>query len=83
MSEEKKPTPSTNIPLLSFQKSKQKGAAVAEILEVNAIKRKKPSKFFLKCQVSQIQKEHKVTIPIKNINLNENKMSNSNFTGEF
>ena len=47
------------------------------------MKRKGPTKFFLKSQVSQIQKEHKMSIPIKTISLNEHKMSNLNITGEF
>ena len=37
----------------------------SDILDVTAMKRKWPTKFFLKSQVSQIQKEHKMTIPIK------------------
>ena len=44
------------------------------------MKRKGPTKFFLKSSVSQIQKEHKMSIPIKTISLNEHKM---NITGEF
>ena len=47
------------------------------------MKRKRPTKFFLKSQVSQIQKEHKMSIPIKTISSNEHKMSNLNITGEF
>ena len=47
------------------------------------MKRKGPTKFFLKSQVSEIQKEHKMSIPIKTINLNEHKMLNSDITGEF
>ena len=35
------------------------------------MKRKGPTKVFLKSQVSQIQKEHKMSIPIKTISLNE------------
>ena len=42
------------------------------------MKRKGSIKFFLKSQNSQIQKEHKMTIPIKTITLNEHKMSNPN-----
>ena len=53
------------------------------ILDEKAMKRKGPTKFFLKSQVSQIQKEHKMSIPIKTISLNEPKMSNLNITGEF
>ena len=47
------------------------------------MKRKERIKFFLKSQVSQIQKERKMTIPIKTITLNEYKMSNPKITGEF
>ena len=47
------------------------------------MKRKGPTNFFLKIQVLQIQKEHKMTIPIKTISLNEHEMSNPNITGEF
>ena len=47
------------------------------------MKRKRPTKFSLKSQVSQIQKEHKMSIPIKTISLNEHEMSNLNNTGEF
>ena len=53
------------------------------ILDVAAMKRKEPTKFFLKSQVSQIRKEHKMTIPIKKINLKEHKTSNPNITEEF
>ena len=53
------------------------------ILDVTAMKRKGPTKFFHKSQDSQIQKEHKMTLPIKKINFNEHKMSNPNFTVEF
>ena len=53
------------------------------ILDVNAMKKKGPTKFFPKSQVSQIQKEHKMTIHITTINLNEHKMSNPNIAGEF
>ena len=38
------------------------------------MKRKRPTTFFLKSQVSQIQKEHKMSIPIKTISLKEHKM---------
>ena len=37
---------------------------------------------FSKSQFSQIQKEHKITIPIKTISLIEHKISNPNITGE-
>ena len=47
------------------------------------MKRKRPTKFFLKTQVSQIQKEHRMSIRIKTISLNEQKMSNPNITREF
>ena len=47
------------------------------------MKRKGPAKLFLKSQVSQIQKEHKMSIAIKTISLNEHKMSNPNVTREF
>ena len=47
------------------------------------MKRKGPLKFFLKSQVLQIQKEHKMLIRIKTISLNEQKMSNPNITREF
>ena len=47
------------------------------------MKRKRPTKIFLKSQVSQIQKEHKMSIPIETVSLNEHKMSNPNITGEF
>ena len=47
------------------------------------MKRKGPTKIFLKSQVSQIQKEHKMSIPIKTVSLNEHKMSNLSITGEF
>ena len=47
------------------------------------MKRKGPTKFFLKSRVSQIQKEHKMSIPIKTIGSNEYKMLNLNITGEF
>ena len=53
------------------------------ISDEKAMKRKGPTKFFLESQVSQIQKEHKIAISIKTISLNEHKMSNLNFTGEF
>ena len=36
-------------------------------LDEKAMKRKGPTKFFLKSQVSQIQKEHKMSIPIKKL----------------
>ena len=41
------------------------------ILDEKSMKRKGPTTFFLKSQVSQVQKEHKMSIPIKTINLNE------------
>ena len=44
------------------------------------MKKKGPTKTFLKSQVSQIQKEHKMSIPIKSISSNEQKMSNLNNT---
>ena len=47
------------------------------------MKRKKPVKIFLTSQVSLIQKEHEMTIPIKTIILNEHEMSSPNFTEEF
>ena len=47
------------------------------------MKRKGPTKFFLKSQVSQIQKEHKMSIRIKTISSNAHTMSNLNLTGEF
>ena len=53
------------------------------ILDEKAMKRKGLTKFFLKSQVSQIQKEHKISIPIKTISLNEHKISNLNITGDF
>ena len=53
------------------------------ILDERAMQRKGSTKFFLKSQVSQIKKEHKMSIPIKPISLNEHKMSNPNITGEF
>ena len=37
----------------------------------------------MKRKGSQIKKEHKMSIPIKTISLNEHKMSNLNITGEF
>ena len=39
----------------------------SDILDEKAMQRKGPTKFFLKSQVSQIQKEHKMSIPIKKI----------------
>ena len=47
------------------------------------MKRKGPTKFFLRSQVSQIQKEHKMSKSIKKNSLNEHKMSNPIITGEF
>ena len=47
------------------------------------MKRKGPTKFFLKSQVSKIQKEHNISITIKTISSNEQKISKPNFTMEF
>ena len=47
------------------------------------MKKKRPTKFFHKIQVSQIKIVHKMSIPIKTISLNEHKLSNINNTGEF
>ena len=52
------------------------------ILDEKAMKRKWSTKIFLKSQVLQIQKEHKMSIPNKTICLNRHKMSNPIITGE-
>ena len=43
------------------------------ILDEEAMKRKGPTKFFFESQVSQIQQEHKISISIKTISINEHK----------
>ena len=45
------------------------------ILDEKSMKTKGPSKLFRKSQVSKIQKEHKLSKPIKLISLNEYKES--------